>query len=81
MSVTNVAMRLGQRSALKRLGRTLPWIGLAVAVAGLASTVKRKGVIGGALDTALNAMPVVGSMKNVAELVRGRDFIRDRASA
>ena len=80
MSVKNVAMRLGQRSAMKRLGRSLPWIGVAIAVAGLASTVRRKGVIGGALDTALDAMPFVGSVKNVAELVRGRDFIRDRAS-
>ena len=66
---------------MKRLGRALPWIGVAVAVAGLASTVRRKGVIGGALDTALNTMPVVGGLKSVAELVRGRDFIRDRASA
>ena len=73
-------MRLGQRSAMKRLGRSLPWIGVAVAVAGLASTVRRKGVIGGALDTALDAIPFVGGVKNVAELVRGRDFIRDRAS-
>jgi hypothetical protein len=39
---------------------------------------KRKGVIGGALDTGLNAVPFVGAAKNVAELVRGRDFIRDR---
>jgi hypothetical protein len=81
MSVQNVAMRLGQRSAVKRLGRSLPWIGLAVAVAGIASTVRRKGMIGGALDTALNAMPVVGTLKSMAETVRGRDFIRDRASA
>lgn len=74
-------MRLGQRSAMRRLGRTLPWIGVAVAVAGLASTVRRKGVVGGALDTALNAMPVVGGLKSLAETMRGRDFIRDRASA
>jgi hypothetical protein len=81
MGIQDIAMRLGKRSAVKRLGRTLPWIGAAIAVAGLASTMRRKGMIGGALDTALNAIPVVGSVKNVAELVRGRDFIRDRASA
>ncbi len=79
--ITECAARLGQRSAIRRLGRALPWIGAAVAVVGLASTVRRKGVIGGALDTALNAMPVVGSVKSLAEFVRGRDFIRDRASA
>jgi hypothetical protein len=74
-------MRLGQRRAIGRLGRALPWIGVAVAVVGLASTVRRKGVIGGALDTALDAMPVVGGLKSLAETMRGRDFIRDRASA
>jgi hypothetical protein len=80
MSARNVAVRWGQRKAARRLGRTIPWIGAAVAVAGLAATVRRKGLIGGSLDTALNAMPVVGSLKNVAEFMRGRDFIRDRAS-
>jgi hypothetical protein len=80
MSARNVAVRWGQRKATRRLGRSIPWIGAAIAVAGLAATVRRKGVIGGSLDTALNAMPVVGSLKNVAEFMRGRDFIRDRAS-
>ena len=37
----------------------------------LAQTVKR-------LDTALDAVPFVGAAKNLAEVVRGRDFIPDR---
>jgi hypothetical protein len=74
-------MQLGRRKVARRVGRTLPWIGAAIAVAGLVSTIRRKGVIPGALDTALNAMPVVGSLKSTAEMIRGRDFIRDRASA
>jgi hypothetical protein len=81
MSITNVAVQYGQRRLLRRLGRSLPWIGAAIAIAGIAKTVRRKGLVGGTLDTALNTMPVVGSVKSVAELVRGRDFIRDRASA
>ena len=39
---------------------------------------RRKGVISGALDTGLNAMPFVGAAKNVLEVVRGRDFFPDR---
>jgi len=74
-------MQIGNRRVARRVGRTLPWIGAAIALAGLASTIRRKGVIAGALDTALNAMPVVGSLKGAAEMVRGRDFIRDRVSA
>ncbi len=56
----------------------MPWIGAAVALATLAATVRRKGWIGGATDTALNAVPFVGALKNTVEVVRGRDFIRDR---
>jgi hypothetical protein len=44
----------------------------------MASTVKRKGVIGGVLDTGLNAIPLVGAAKNVVELARGKDFFPDR---
>ena len=56
----------------------MPWIGAAVALATVAATVRRKGWVGGAMDTALNATPFVGALKNTAEAVRGRDFIRDR---
>ena len=37
------------------------------------------GVARGTLDTALNATPFVGAMKNTAEVLRGRDFIPDRS--
>ena len=30
------------------------------------------------MDTALDFIPFVGGVKNAAEVVRGRDFIRDR---
>ena len=56
----------------------MPWIGAAVALAMLATTVRRKGWVGGAADTALNALPFLGALKNTAETVRGRDFIPDR---
>jgi len=35
----------------------------------------------GTADTALNAIPVVGSLKAVAEVVRGREFLRDKRAA
>lgn len=64
--------------ASRRLARSMPWIGAAVALATIATTVRRKGWIGGATDTALNATPFVGALKNAAETIRGRDFIPDR---
>jgi hypothetical protein len=64
-----------------RVQRLIPWVGVAIAVLAFASAVRRKGLVGGTLDTALNAMPVVGTLKSVAERVRGREFIRDRSLA
>jgi hypothetical protein len=60
------------------VSRSLPWIGAAIAVVTVASTMRRKGVISGAVDTGLNAMPIVGAAKNLIEVVRGRDFFPDR---
>ena len=79
MSTTKIATRWGQRKLISRFSRVLPWIGTALAIAAVDSAVRRKGVVGGTVDTALNAIPVVGAVKSVAEIVRGRDFIRDRA--
>ena len=59
----------------------MPFIGAAVALATVAATMRRKGVFRGALDTGLNAVPFLGAAKNVAEIVRGRDFIADRPRA
>ena len=78
MSMTNRMARWGGARLSRRLARSLPWIGAAVAVATVASTMRRKGVISGVLDTGLNAIPFVGAAKNTVEVVRGRDFFPDR---
>jgi hypothetical protein len=52
-----------------------------LAAAAVVATVRRKGVIGGVLDTGLNAVPGIGLAKNALEVVRGRDFIPDRTRA
>jgi hypothetical protein len=78
MAIPQRALRYGQRRVLRRLGRSIPWIGAAVALATLGSAIRRKGVLGGSVDSAIDAVPFVGGIKNAAEIVRGRDFIRDR---
>ena len=47
-------------------------------LATLGRTIGRKGVVRGALDTALDFIPFVGGLKNAAEIARGRDFFPDR---
>jgi hypothetical protein len=58
----------------------MPWLGGLIALATVGSAMRRKGWFGGAVDTALDFIPFVGGAKNLAESVRGRDFIRDRRS-
>jgi hypothetical protein len=65
----------------RRLRRSIPILGTVIAVATVASTVRRKGVVSGTLDTGLNAVPFVGAIKNIAEVMRGRDFFPDRYPA
>jgi hypothetical protein len=66
------------RRVTRKLTRAVPWLGAVVALVTIGSVIRRKGWFGGALDTALDFTPVVGTLKNVAEVGRGRDFIRDR---
>ena len=49
-----------------------------VALVTVGQAIRRKGALGGSVDTALDFIPWVGGVKNAAEAVRGRDFIRDR---
>ena len=76
--VTSHITRWGGARLSRRLARSVPWVGAAIAVVTVVSTIRRKGVISGTLDTGLNAIPFVGAAKNVVELARGRDFFPDR---
>jgi hypothetical protein len=60
------------------MSRTIPILGVAIAAVTVVATMRRKGVISGALDTGLNAMPGIGLAKNAIEIARGRDFFPDR---
>lgn len=76
--MSNRLARYGGMRLSKRLRRSVPIIGTAIAVATIVSTIRRKGVVSGSLDTGLNAMPIVGAVKNVFEAMRGRDIFPDR---
>ena len=66
------------RKLARRLTRSIPWIGAVIALATLASAIRRKGFVRGTIHSGLDAIPFVGGAKNVAEVVRGRDFFPDR---
>lgn len=78
MSIGHKLTRWGGARLSRRLRRSIPILGTAIAAATIFATVRRKGVVSGTLDTGLNAMPFVGALKNAAEIIRGRDFFPDR---
>jgi hypothetical protein len=57
-----------------------PLLGLVAALALLRREIRAKGLLAGSLETALNATPYIGAVKNAVELVTG-DLIRDRGGA
>jgi hypothetical protein len=61
----------------KRVAKSIPLGGTAVAVVLVGSDIKNKGVFKGLLNSGIDAIPFVGLAKNAVELVTG-DFIPDK---
>jgi hypothetical protein len=78
MAITRQVAQYARGRIVRRLVRSVPWVGAVVAVAAIGTAIQRKGLFGGALDTALDATPGVGFVKNAFEAIRGRDFIKDK---
>lgn len=81
MTLTSQLSQYARGRLMRRFSRSMPWIGAVVAIVAVGGAVRRKGFVGGALDTALDATPGIGAVKNAFEAIRGRDFIRDKATA
>jgi hypothetical protein len=80
MGIRNQLSQYAQRRMTRRLYRSVPWIGGFIALVTIGRAMRRKGFLGGAVDTVLDFIPFVGAAKNMAEISRGRDFIPDRAT-
>jgi hypothetical protein len=78
MTMSKQLRQYAGRKLTRKLTRSMPWVGAIIALATIGGTMRRKGVFGGAVDTALDMIPYVGGVKNLAEVGRGRDFIRDK---
>lgn len=78
MALPQQIKQYASRKLTRRLYRSMPWIGGAVALVTIVGAIRRKGWVGGTLDTALDFIPFVGGAKNFAEATRGSDFIRDK---
>ena len=78
MTIRGQAAQYAQRRITRKLLRAIPFLGAIVALATLGAAIRRKGLVAGSVDTALDFIPGVSGVKNAAEIVRGRDFIADR---
>jgi hypothetical protein len=78
MAIGRHLLQHGRLRLARRLGRSFPVLGAALALFAIRRAVRQKGFRGGVTDTALDATPVLGAVKNVFEAARGRDIIPDR---
>jgi hypothetical protein len=73
-------IRAGGARIAVRVAKTIPVVGAAVAVGLIGYEIKKKGLIKGVVNTALDATPVLGATKNAIEIFTG-DWFSDRPTA
>ncbi len=76
-TIRRKVLHAGGWQVAKRVAKTIPFGGTAVAVLLVGSDIKNKGVVKGIVNSGIDAIPFVGLAKNAVELVTG-DFIPDK---
>jgi hypothetical protein len=70
-------IRAGAARLVVKAAKSAPVIGSAVAIGLIGYEVKRKGLVKGIINTALDATPIVGATKNAIEVFTG-DWLPDK---
>ena len=76
-TVKRKLVHAGGWQVAKRIAKTIPFGGTAVAVVLVGSDIRNKGVMWGLVNSGIDAVPFVGLAKNAVELFRG-DFFPDK---
>jgi hypothetical protein len=76
-TLTRKVVHAGGWTVAKRVAKSIPYVGTGVAIALVGYDIKRKGVVRGVLNSGLDAIPFVGTAKNVVEFFTG-DFLPDK---
>lgn len=58
----------------RRAAKSVPYLGTAVALGTIGYDIKRKGMVKGLLNTGIDAIPFVGTGKNIVEFFTGDIF-------
>lgn len=70
-------LRAGGTRVVRKIGKALPVVGVAVAVGLTGYEIRKKGLLRGLANTALDATPLLGTAKNVIEVFTG-DWLSDK---
>lgn len=78
-SLKRKAAEAGGWMLAKRVAKSIPYVGTAFAIGLVGYDIKRKGVVKGVINSGLDAIPFVGTGKNIIEYFTG-DLLPDKAS-
>ena len=73
-SLTRKVVHAGGWTVAKRVAKSIPYVGSAMAIGLVGYDIKRKGLVKGVLNSGLDAIPFVGLGKNVVEFFTGDLF-------
>lgn len=76
-SIKKKLLHAGGWQVAKRLAKSIPFGGTAIAILLVGSDIRAKGVVNGLINSGIDAIPFVGLAKNGIEIMRG-DFIPDK---
>lgn len=71
------AIHAGGWRLARKAAKSVPGLSTVMALGFLGYDIKKKGVVNGLINTGLDAVPIVGTVKNVAEMFTG-DFLPDK---
>lgn len=73
-SLTRKAAEAGGWKLARRVAKSIPYVGTAMTIGLISYDIKRKGVVGGVLNSGIDAIPFVGLAKNAVEFFTGDIF-------
>lgn len=75
--LTRKLIEAGGWKLARRVAKQIPFVGTALALGLVGYDIKKKGVVKGVVNSGLDAIPVIGTGKNVIELFTG-DLLPDK---
>lgn len=76
-SLKRKAVEAGGWQVAKRVAKSVPYLGSIMAIGLVGYDIKKKGVVKGVINSGLDAIPIIGFVKNGVELFTG-DLLSDK---